>query len=332
MSNSRQCGAFPGCARKESGSIKPARTQRAAGCAHGEVQTASAGWHALVYSVNSFMNGSGESQAPQRRLEALERQLIDAEAVKRELERKLGELQNAREADAQHLNDLQKAFEQFGYSVSHELQEALRMVSAYTQLLGRRCAGRLDAEADEFIRYAVDGAKRMSAMIADLLVFSRISTRGGPMARADSGETLARVLAGFEAEIKLCQAEISHDAMPWVVADGPQLTLLFQNLLSNALKFRSDAPQKIHVGALREGARWRFSVRDNGQGIAPQYFEKVFQIFQRLQSHDESPGTGMGLAICKQIVERHGGRIWVESGPGHGSTFFFTLAATGESG
>ncbi|MBU6401622.1 MAG: PAS domain S-box protein, partial [Verrucomicrobia bacterium] len=215
--------------------------------------------------------------------------------------------------------------ERFAYVASHDLQEPLRMVTSYLQLLARRYQGQLDANADEFIGFAVDGANRMKTLINDLLDYSRVGTRGKPFAPTDTEAVLARALANLSVAVCDSGATVTHDSLPTVKADDVQLTQLFQNLIGNAIKFRGAAPPVIHVSAVRVPGAWQFAVRDNGIGIDPQFNERIFIIFQRLHTSQEYSGTGIGLAICKKIVERHGGRLWVESAPGRGSTFFFTL-------
>ncbi len=217
--------------------------------------------------------------------------------------------------------------EQFAYVASHDLQEPLRMVTSYLGLLERRYHGRLDRDADDFIGFAVDGATRMHALIVDLLAYARIGSRGEPFAPTPVEQTLAQVRADLALAIAESGAVVTHDALPVVLADAAQLRQLFQNLISNAIKFRADAAPMVHVGASRDGANWCFTVRDNGIGIDPKYHERIFVIFQRLHGRDEYPGTGIGLALCKKIVEHHGGRIWVESAPGQGTTFYFTMTS-----
>jgi PAS domain S-box-containing protein len=234
----------------------------------------------------------------------------------------------AEQALAQHAKELARSnaeLEQFAYVASHDLQEPLRMVASYTQLLAKRYQDKLDADARDFIAYAVDGATRMQALIADLLNYSRIGTRGKPFRPTSCEAVLERVLAGLKLAISESGATVSHDPLPTVLGDDVQLGQLLQNLLANAIKFRTEALPQIHLSAERNGHVWTFSVRDNGIGIAPEYAERIFMIFQRLHSKSEYPGTGIGLAVCKKIVERHGGRIWVQSQPGSGATFFFTI-------
>jgi PAS domain S-box-containing protein len=241
--------------------------------------------------------------------------------------RDVSERKRAEEALAQHARELARSnaeLEQFAYVASHDLQEPLRMVASYTQLLAKRYQDKLDADARDFIAYAVDGATRMQALIADLLNYSRIG-RGKPFRPSNCEAVLERVLAGLKLTISESCATVSHDPLPTVLSDDVQLGQLFQNLLVNAIKFRTENPPRIHLSAERSGKVWTFSVRDNGIGIAQEYAERVFMIFQRLHSKNEYPGTGIGLAVCKKIVERHGGRIWVQSQPGSGATFFFTM-------
>lgn len=218
-----------------------------------------------------------------------------------------------------------KELEQFAYVTSHDLQEPLRMVASYVQLLSQRYKGKLDTDADDFINFAVDGANRMQRMIQDLLAYSRLSTRGKSLELTDCEAVLNQVIDNLKLAIEESSTVITHDALPVVPADDSQLSQLLQNLIGNAIKFRSEVPPGIHVSAVERGSDWLFSVRDNGIGIDPRYHERIFVLFQRLHRRDQYPGTGIGLAICRRIVERHGGKIWIDSELGKGSTFYFTI-------
>ncbi|MGO8878424.1 MAG: MASE3 domain-containing protein [Desulfomonilaceae bacterium] len=219
--------------------------------------------------------------------------------------------------------------QQFAYVASHDLQEPLRMVSSYMGLIERRYKGQLDADADDFIGYAVDGAKHMRMLINDLLEYSRVGTHGKTFGPVDCETLLSRVLDHLQLSIEDSGATVTHDHLPTVIGDDAQLIRLFQNLIHNSLKFKNDSPLLIHVSAELYNGNWLFSFHDNGIGIDPQYADRIFVIFQRLHNRDEYPGTGIGLAICKKIVERHGGRIWVQSEQGKGATFFFTIPRQG---
>ena len=199
------------------------------------------------------------------------------------------------------------------------------MVASYLQLIAQRYKGRLDADADEFIGYAVDGAKRMQALINDLLAYSRVGTKARPFEPTDCAKVVETALANLRIAIADSHAEVTHGPLPEVMGDPTQLLQVFQNLIGNALKFHGEAPPRVRIEAEPLEGLWRFTVRDQGIGIAPEYHQRIFVLFQRLHGRSEYPGTGIGLAICKKIVERHGGTIGVESQPGAGSTFWFTL-------
>jgi light-regulated signal transduction histidine kinase (bacteriophytochrome) len=216
--------------------------------------------------------------------------------------------------------------EQFAYVASHDLQEPLRMVASYTQLLARRYRGKLDADADEFISYAVDGAMRMQVLINDLLAYSRVGREERRPEPTDPRLAVDAALVNLRAAITETDARVTTDELPTVHGEHKQLVQLFQNLIGNAIKYRGGRRPEVHVSGTRIGAEWVFSVKDNGIGVEPQFAERIFVIFQRLHSQKEYAGTGIGLAICKKIVERHRGRIWIESVPGEGSTFWFTIA------
>jgi light-regulated signal transduction histidine kinase (bacteriophytochrome) len=245
-----------------------------------------------------------------------------AEGIQRRLaERALNE-------QAKNLARSNDELQQFAYVASHDLQEPLRMIASFTQLLARRFKGHIDEEADEYIEYIVDGANRMQRLINDLLAYSRVGTADREIGPVDAERSLGRVLKHLAPTIAEASAEVTHDPLPQLLVDEVQLEQLFQNLIANAIKFRRlDVPAKIHVSARSEGARVELTVKDNGIGIEPEYAERIFVVFQRLHGREEYPGTGIGLAICKKIVERHGGKIWFASKLGEGTTFHLTLPA-----
>ncbi len=241
--------------------------------------------------------------------------------------RDVTERRKAEEALERRTDELARSnaeLERFAYVASHDLQEPLRMVSSYVQLIARRYQGKLDSDADEFIGFAVDGATRMQRLITDLLAFSRVGRTGMEFAPTSLETSLGQALSNLKVAIAETGAVVTHDPLPVVTGDSSQMVQVFQNLVGNALKFRGKEPPTVHVSARRQGAEWLFAVRDNGIGFDPQYAERIFIIFQRLHGRDYA-GTGIGLPISRKIVERHGGRMWVESEPGKGSTFFFTL-------
>ena len=227
----------------------------------------------------------------------------------------------------EELNRSNEELEQFAYIASHDLQEPLRMVASYTQLLSMRYKGKLDSDADEFISFAVDGASRMQRLIKDLLAYSRVGTKPPDLQDTSSEKALQHALINLRGAVAESGALVTYDPLPIVVADEMQLIQLFQNLVGNAIKYQDSEVPRVHISAtVSAEKKWIFSVRDNGLGINSLYFEKIFGVFQRLHKREEFEGTGVGLAICKKIVERHGGAISVESKLGHGSTFFFALA------
>jgi PAS domain S-box-containing protein len=229
----------------------------------------------------------------------------------------------------EELNRSNEELEQFAYIASHDLQEPLRMVASYTQLLSKRYTGRLDSDADEFISFAMDGASRMQRLINDLLAYSRVGTKPMDLLDTSSEEALEQALINLRGAVAESGAIVTHDRLPTVLADEMQLVHLFQNLVGNAIKYQGPGIPRVHISVSKnDESKWVFSIRDNGLGIDSQYFEKIFGIFQRLHKREEFAGTGVGLAICKKIIERHGGSITVESQPGHGSTFRFALAGT----
>lgn len=262
-------------------------------------------------------------------LEALvEERTAELKQTNAQLAREVEDRTRAVTALEQTTSELQRSnreLEQFAYVASHDLQEPLRKVASFTQLLAERYGDRLDSDAKEFIAFAVDGAHRMQRLISDLLAYSRVGTRGSPFAPVDGEAILQHAMGNLELAIQESGAVVTHTPLPTITGDAVQLVQLFQNLIGNAIKFRGEATPQVHVSATRQGPEWIFRVSDNGIGIDPQYFDRLFIIFQRLHSRAEYPGTGIGLAISKKVVERHNGRIWVESEAGKGSTFCFSL-------
>jgi len=247
-----------------------------------------------------------------------------------ESERRLAEANASLEAQARELARSNGELEQFAYVASHDLREPLRMISAYLDLIDRRYHASFDADARDFIAFARDGAQRMDGMVMHLLEFSRIGRRGAPFEPLPLGQVVAAALGNLAIAIEECGAKIEvAEDLPTVTGSRPELVRLIQNLVANALKFRSpDRPPQIRLAVTAADDDWTVAVSDNGIGIAPEYFDRIFQIFQRLHTRDKYEGTGIGLAVCRKIVDHHGGRIWVESVPGEGSRFLFTLPRT----
>jgi light-regulated signal transduction histidine kinase (bacteriophytochrome) len=297
----------------------------------------------LADNQKAILNILEDFSAEKTQLEATQKAILnileDFDAEKNKVEaanegllHEVVERRQAEQALVHKTNELGRSnadLEQFAYVASHDLQEPLRMVSSYVQLFEKRYKGQVDEQADKYIQYAVEGARRMSLLIGGLLEYSRAGRDETTPVVVSSEQALERAMFNLRVVIEECGAAVSHDPLPEVVADTDQLVQIFQNLLGNALKFRAPgvAP-RVHVTAARRGDDWLFGVADNGIGIAPQHAERVFVIFQRLHERAHYPGTGIGLAICKKVVERRGGRIWVESEPGRGATFRFTLPAS----
>ncbi|WP_455389284.1 sensor histidine kinase, partial [Petrachloros mirabilis] len=238
------------------------------------------------------------------------------------------ERKRAEETLARQTEELARSnveLDQFAYVVSHDLQEPLRAIGGYLRLLQRRNKGRLDTDSEKYITRTVDAALRMQKLINDLLDYSRVHSRGTPFEPTDCNTILNRTLVHLSDAIEESGAVVAADPLPVIRGDDTQLTQLFKNLISNAIRFHGAVPPRVHISAERKEQAWVFSVRDNGIGIDPKYAERIFIIFKRLHGRRKYPGTGIGLAICKKIVERHGGRIWVESELGKGATFYFTI-------
>ena len=255
--------------------------------------------------------------------------------INSELESEIKERKRVEEALAAQANELErsnKELEQFAYIASHDLREPLRMVTSYVEILAEDYKGKLDSSADRYIGYAVDGASRMTTLIDDILAFSRVGTQRRPLEPTDYNDILPQVVAGLKIEIEDSGAVVTCDDLPTVNCDSTLVEQLFQNLISNGIKFRGEDPPHIHVSAYNSGDECVFSVRDNGIGIEPRHYERIFQMFQRLHHRSEYPGTGIGLALCHKIVERHGGRIWLESEMGKGFHFLFHDPGTRERG
>jgi light-regulated signal transduction histidine kinase (bacteriophytochrome) len=272
----------------------------------------------LEATYTALLNILDDVDVERRKAEMINAELLGEVLVRRRAESALEKLT----ADLARSN---AELETFAYVASHDLQEPLRTVRMYTQLLAKRCRGGVDAEADEFIDFIIDGTARMRSLIQDLLAYSRVGARNPEVAPTDCMDVLEQVLRTLRPRIVESAATVTYDLLPTVLVEPVQLVQLFQNLVENALKFSGDAPPCVHVSAEPAGEGWcRLAVSDRGIGIAPEHRERVFQMFQRLHRR-ECSGTGVGLAICKKIVEGHGGRIWVEPTPGEGTSFIFTL-------
>jgi light-regulated signal transduction histidine kinase (bacteriophytochrome) len=286
----------------------------------------------VIYISPLFLTIKQAAAALQRSKEELEVQVAERTYKLREANAHLAvELDERRRAEqllAHYAEDLKRSnaeLEEFAYVASHDLQEPLRMVASFTQLLAKRYQGKLDQDADEFIGFAVDGATRMQQLIQALLAYSRVGTHCKPLAPTDCNVILDIARTNLFKALEESGAEVSSEPLPTVLGDEVQLIQLFQNLIANALKFHGKALPVIRISAQEDNGDWRFAFRDNGIGIAPAHQDRIFKIFQRLHRRSEYPGTGIGLAICKKIVERHGGRLWVASEEGRGATFFFTI-------
>jgi light-regulated signal transduction histidine kinase (bacteriophytochrome) len=232
------------------------------------------------------------------------------------------------------ISDLERSnaeLEQFAYVASHDLQEPLRKVASFCQLIEKRYSGQLDERGEQYIYFAVDGAKRMQVLINDLLAFSRVGRLGGEFGPVDLDDVLARVLSNLDTAIQESGAVVESEPLPTVNGEASLLGAVLQNLIANGIKFRSDAPPRVSLSAERRGGEWLFSCADNGIGIDPEYAERVFVIFQRLHPKEEYAGTGIGLAMCRKIVDYHGGSIWLDTETTSGTTFHFTLPAIEET-
>ena len=302
----------------------------------------------LADTQKAILNILEDFSAEKDRLKATQKAMLNilddfdaekskVERINDELMRENRERQETAQALTERSSELARSnadLEQFAYVASHDLQEPLRMVSSYVQLLERRYKGQLDPQADKYIQYAVEGARRMQALIGGLLEYSRVGLNDEPPEAFDADAALDQALANLRGAFEESGAVLEREPLPAVIVDGGQLAQVFQNLLSNAIKFhRPGERPEIHVGAERQSDEGVFSVRDQGIGLDPQYADRIFLIFQRLHSSKEYAGTGIGLSVCKKVVERRGGRIWVDSVEGGGATFRFTLklASGGES-
>jgi signal transduction histidine kinase len=275
----------------------------------------------LQHHAKALSSGNFEFKTPESGIKEFDSLILDFN--------QLGiQLKNSDEKVKSRTEELQRSnaeLGQFAYISSHDLQEPLRTIAGYLQLIERRYKGKLDKDADEFIDFAVGGAHRLQSIINDLLQFSRVGTRGKPFVRVDVNTIIQDVVESMQNTIENSGAEINYSDLPIIYADSNQLRQLFQNLISNSIKFRKGEPPEIRITATRQEDKWLFTIYDNGIGISAEYYDKIFIAFKRLHTQDKYPGTGIGLAICRKIVERHGGRIWVESITDKGSTFYFTI-------
>jgi len=282
----------------------------------------------VFYNASLYKDAYGSvlgAFAAARDVTALKRAESELRRHKENLEALVKERTSELEESNRELARSNENLEQFAYVASHDLQEPLRIMSSYSQLLERRYKGRLDQDADEFIAFIVDAAAQMQKLITDLLAYSRAGRGTTDMVEVNCDHLVRRLVAGMAPTIESADGHVTFDGLPSIMAHETSLIQLFQNLIGNALKFRGEQPPRIHLSASQAGREWVFSVHDNGIGIEPQYNQRIFMIFQRLHARDKYPGTGIGLSICKKIVETLGGRIWVESESGQGSTFYFTV-------
>ena len=273
------------------------------------------------YDVYAFKIGDPEG----REVAILFNDITKRKKAEDELKEYQDTLEEKVEKRTEELLKSNKELEQFAYVSSHDLQEPIRMVTSFTQLLERRYKGQLDADADDYINFIVEGAHRMKYLIDDLLAFSRLNTQVKEFEKVNLETVLNNVLSDLSVSIEGSNAIITHDPLPTIIADKTQKMQVFQNLIANAIKFQGSNPPKIHISAHKDEKEWKFSVADNGIGIAPEYQKQIFEVFKRLHTRDVYPGSGIGLSVCQKIIRRHGGDIWVESELGKGSTFYFTI-------
>ncbi len=276
-------------------------------------------------AVDAMKHGA-QDYLPKGSLQAglLKRAIVNA-IEKSDLQQKIRDQQEQLQQHAEELQRSNEELQQFAYVASHDLQEPLRSVSSFCNLLQERYQGQFDEQADRWMTKIVRGAERMKTMIQDLLTYSRVESRGGQFRPTDCQQLFDHVMTDLTMTIRQASATVTNDELPTVIGDERQLAQLLQNLISNAIKYRGEQPPTVHVGAEHDERGWKFSVADNGIGISPEHFERIFQMFKRLHTRDQYDGTGIGLSLCERIVRRHGGKLWVESQPGLGSTFSFTI-------